>query len=288
MVQAAGNSAQAGLAAALAERIPEERRGTASAGVGLATMVGIVVGPVLARLGGGTTGGYTLLAGAVLLSSLIFAFTTKDLPAAAKPGKDTSVEKPPVDPQQRRDFWWGFAGRAALFLAYSMISGYTLYMLEDYVGLSDHDAEAKLAAVTAVLGISTIIVMPISGVLADRSGRLKPFVIASSLIFVPGFAAMLVSPTFGGLLAGNALCGIAFGSYMAVDQALMTRILPSMDDAGRDLGVLNIAAAGPQVAAPFVASLIISALGGYRSLFATGIVLAVLGALAIKPIRSVR
>jgi hypothetical protein len=51
--------------------------------------------------------------------------------------------------------------------------------------------------------------------------------------------------------------------------------------------VLNIANAGPQIVAPFVASTLVG-LAGYDLLFAVGGALAVLGALAIRPIRSVR
>jgi hypothetical protein len=53
------------------------------------------------------------------------------------------------------------------------------------------------------------------------------------------------------------------------------------------MGVLNIANAGPQILAPFVASVVVG-IGGYTPLFLVGAALAVLGALAVKPIRGVR
>jgi MFS family permease len=81
--------------------------------------------------------------------------------------------------------------------------------------------------------------------------------------------------------------GLAFGCLFAVDNALVTLVLPKAEDAARDMGVLNVANAGPQIVAPFVASVLVS-LGGYNLLFAMGGILAVLGALAIRPIRSVR
>ncbi|WP_327412219.1 hypothetical protein [Streptomyces sp. NBC_01233] len=54
------------------------------------------------------------------------------------------------------------------------------------------------------------------------------------------------------------------------------------------MGVLNIANAGPQIIAPFVASAVVTALGGYTPLFLVGGALSLIGALAILPIRSVR
>ena len=47
--------------------------------------------------------------------------------------------------------------------------------------------------------------------------------------------------------------GIAFGLYMAVDLALVVDVLPDANQAGKDLGVLNIAGALPSSIAPAVA-----------------------------------
>ena len=54
-------------------------------------------------------------------------------------------------------------------------------------------------------------------------------------------------------------------------------MLPSRDDAGRDLGVLDIAATLPQTIAPAVAAL-----------YPAGIVIALVGAGAVLPSRAVR
>ena len=60
------------------------------------------------------------------------------------------------------------------------------------------------------------------------------------------------------------------------------------EDAARDMGVLNVANAGPQIIAPFVASAIVTGLDGYTPLFLAGGALSLIGALAILPIRGVR
>ena len=54
------------------------------------------------------------------------------------------------------------------------------------------------------------------------------------------------------------------------------------------MGILNIANAGPQIAASFIAALILSLPGGNTTLFIWSGVLAVPGALAIIPIKSAR
>ncbi len=91
-----------------------------------------------------------------------------------------------------------------------------------------------------------------------------------------------------GALLAAAFAGLAFGTYLSVDAALVTLVLPRSEDAARDLGVLNIANAGPQVLAPLFAALIISHLGGYRVLFIMGGCCGIAGAIAVLPVRSVR
>jgi MFS family permease len=67
----------------------------------------------------------------------------------------------------------------------------------------------------------------------------------------------------------------------------MTQVLPNAADAGKDLGVLNIAQAGGQIVAPLVASVVIG-LAGYPMVYGFAAVMAALAALAVLPIKSVR
>ncbi|MEV6099191.1 hypothetical protein [Nocardia sp. NPDC051981] len=69
--------------------------------------------------------------------------------------------------------------------------------------------------------------------------------------------------------------------------ALVTMVLLEAGDVARDMGVLNIADAGPRIVGPFVASAVVS-FGGYPPLFLVGGLLSVLGQAAVVPIRAVR
>jgi len=81
--------------------------------------------------------------------------------------------------------------------------------------------------------------------------------------------------------------GFFFGVYMAVDQAIMTLVLPDPENTARDLGLLNVATTGPQIAGPFLAALVITVAGGYAPLFVFAAVAALLSAFFISPIRKV-
>jgi MFS family permease len=75
---------------------------------------------------------------------------------------------------------------------------------------------------------------------------------------------------------------------MAVDQALATQVLPSSHTRGKDLGIMNVAAAVPQAFAPLLGAWIVAQFVGFPALFIASAAAAVLGGLAIMPIRRVR
>jgi MFS family permease len=86
-----------------------------------------------------------------------------------------------------------------------------------------------------------------------------------------------------------AIGGLGFGVYVAVDLALVVDVLPAGDDVAKDLGVFNIAGALPFSLAPAIAPAILAvANGSYGVLYAVAGVCAILGAVAILPVRLVR
>ncbi|HEY5137329.1 MAG TPA: MFS transporter, partial [Candidatus Nanopelagicales bacterium] len=94
---------------------------------------------------------------------------------------------------------------------------------------------------------------------------------------------------FNGFLVGMAISGLGFGSYVAVDLALVVDVLPDEDSIAKDLGVFNIAGALPFAIAPAVAPAILLVGGGsYAVLYAAAGVCAIVGAVAILPVRGVR
>ena len=78
---------------------------------------------------------------------------------------------------------------------------------------------------------------------------------------------------------------------MGVDLALVLAVLPHPEDNAKDLGVFNIANAGPQSLAPFLGAALLSLGAGgknYTLLYLTAAALTFLGALAIFPVKKVK
>jgi MFS family permease len=93
--------------------------------------------------------------------------------------------------------------------------------------------------------------------------------------------------TWASAIVVAALLGIGLGVFMSVDFALMTDVLPRATDRGKDLGVINIANALPQVAAPALAAPIVTHLGGYRVLYGVAAVVGLAGAILVGRIGNV-
>ena len=193
-----------------------------------------------------------------------------------------------VNPVRHPDFFWGFTGRILLFGGYSLISTYLLYITQDYVGLSLAQAQGIVPLINAAALPGILIASVVSGPLSDRIGRRKPLVLIAGLLIVVAVVIPILAPSVTGLVAMNVLIGFGFGTFISVDQALMTSVLPEAATYGKDLGVLNIAATLPNVIGPAVAGLLFAVFHTYLALFVAVAVIAMIGALAVLPIKSVR
>lgn len=320
--QAVMNIFQAALTSVVPDRVPLAARGRASAAVGIGLPIGSTLGALIgSAFADHLSTGYLVLGLFVALSAVLFTAFAREARGKARPhtrGSQAPTQRPqaptpvpalaparvsvPLKKQfaaflgalRDHDFRWAFIGRALLVLGYFCVFGYQLYILQDHIdlpsGTEPEDALAVLAPISAVaMAVSTVV----GGVLSDRMDRRKLFVAASAGISAIALVIPAVAPTWTAMIVFAALNGLGFGCFMAVDNALVSMILPSADDAARDLGVLNMAQAGPQILAPFVASVIVSLCGGgdgggYTALFVAGAALSVLGALAVRPIRGVR
>jgi len=126
------------------------------------------------------------------------------------------------------------------------------------------------------------------GRLSDRAGRRKIFVLAAAVVYGVALFVVAGAASFNRFLLGMAIGGLGFGMYVAVDLALVADVLPNTGNA-KDLGVFNIASALPFSIAPAIAPAILAIGGGsYGVLYAVAGVCAVLGAVAILPVRRVR
>ena len=295
-VQFAVNAAYAGLTATIPDQVPVDQRGIASGLVGLAQAFGPVLGVGLVSfVVMSLTGGSYLTAVLFVLCVLPFLFILKDppLPKSEQPPFELGkfVRSFWVSPRQHPDFGWAWLARFLVSLSIAMATLYLLFFLTDHLMFDSETAGQRQTVLLALYAGGTMITSVIGGYVSDRMGKRKIFVIiASVIIAVAGFVLAFVPEGQGGwgmTMLAALILGIGYGWYLAVDQALITQVLPTAGDRAKDLGVINIANSMPQVLAPVLAAVLVTSLGGYTSLYIAVAIITLVGAVAVVPIKSV-
>ncbi|KQO62415.1 MFS transporter [Curtobacterium sp. Leaf261] len=299
VVQLGLNALQAAATALVPDRFPPARRGGVSGLIGLGITVGNAAGAIIAGSSAGSGSlPYIVLAALVVVVIVVFVVVNPEQSSrgdAVLPRQSLGqfLRGFWVDPRKHPDFAWAFAARFLMVIGFYGAQTFGLYILRDYIGLSDAASNAFAARIGVVLLIGVLLSALTSGMLSDRLGRRKPFIIWASVVMAIGLAVPLAFPTTTGVLVYSFLLGLGFGAYISIDLALMTEVLPASmasgaSSAGRDLAILGLATTLPQALSPSIAAGLVSVTGGYPALFVSGIVFVLLGAAAALPIKSVR
>jgi MFS family permease len=292
------NSMQAAITTIVADRFPEQERGTVSGFVGAGMTAGLTAGTVVAGLmASHLVAAYGLFAAAIAAVCVIFVALNPEprlAVAAAEPFRlDAFLKSFWVSPRKYPDFGWAFLGRFTIYMGYQGIVTYLLYILQDHIHLSIDEANKTIAALSSVTFVALVISGFASGFLSDRIGRRKPLVFASSIIMGIALLVPLLMPTVEGMYGYAVLIGLGYGAFMSVDMALMTQVLPKRADGdestGKDLGLLTTAINIPQIIAPVLAVMLLKATGNdYNALFIAAIAFVFAGSFFVWPIKSVR
>jgi MFS family permease len=283
----------AALTATISDQVPVGQRGVVAGFISAPQAVGIILGIVLVTfVFVGDLAGYTALAILLLVLVIPFLVFAPDarLARADRPRLTFAalIEGMWVSPRAHPDFAWTLTGRILVNVGNALGTGLLLYFLEFGLHQSAADANDSLLELVLVYMVFIVIASLIGGRLSDRIGRRKPFVVVAAVLQAIAATLLGLVPVFEVALVGGALLGLGYGSFLAVDQALATQVLPDPADRGKDLGIMNIATAVPQALAPLIGALVVVGLGGFVTLFLLAGLATVLGALAILPIRSVR
>ena len=296
MATVAYNSMQPAMTTVIADRFPPETRGVVSGVVGAGMTAGLTAGTVVAGyLAGAQVLAYSLFALAIAASCIAFVVINREPSSAEQPRRPFSwiafAKGFWISPKEHPDFAWAFAGRFTIYMGYQAVAAYMLYILRDYIGLSDAESNVAIANLAILTLVCLIVSSLASGYLSDRFQRRKPFVIGASLIMGCAMAAPLLLPTMTGMWIYAGIIGVGYGMFMSIDMALMTQVLPQSaeGDEGKDLGVLTTAVNIPQIISPVLAAILRNLFGGnYAVIFIAAVIFVFGSALCVAPIRSVR
>ncbi len=295
MVQFFGNMLFSAYGAILPDRVPARQRGTTQAIVGLSSPVAIILSDLLFIQVRDLRAAYYPLIAVLAAVTVLFLFLYKEERLKGSP--------PPFRLGSFLASFWinprAFPGFATAWLMWLLVwLGYTLgtgsffflYLqnITGYESLFPGRQVKEAIALVQMLQIAVgVPMMMAAGVFSDRLGRRKVFVLAGALAIGVGIALLVFFSNWSMVLVASLIAGVGFWIFYNLGVAMITQMLPSASDRGKDLGVINIAACLPQIVMPPVGAVIINAAGianpaGYQVLFAIAACSALLGAILLR------
>ena len=289
LAQASLNAMFAALTATVPDLVPIRERGVVGGWVAVSQTLGIVAGVGIATVTGGIAAGYYATAAAVVVLAVPYVLRSRDvvLPKALRPVFSLTefVRGFWISPRRHPDFAWAWLTRFLVNLGNSLGTLLLYFYLQDAVGYGD--PESGVLVLTVVYAVFIVASTVVFGLWSDRLQRRKLFVTVSGVVTGIGALILALVPTWPGALAGAVVFGVGYGVYLSVDFALCTQVLPAAEARAKDLGVINIAVALPQVFAPFVGSFLVAYAGGYVTLYVVAFWVCVLGSVLVHRIRGV-
>ncbi|KQQ94773.1 hypothetical protein ASF62_09300 [Leifsonia sp. Leaf325] len=297
IVQAALNGVLAASTATVPDQVPVSGRGKVSGIVGLTTPLGILGGSFLVNFLADDVSRFVVPGVIAVIAVVAFVVILKDRVLTEKPAERYGVREFfgsfVFNPRKHPDFGWTWLTKFLVMFGYAGIATFLPFYLVEQFKLSEQDAIGTILMANLASMAAMAISGPIGGILSDRIGKRRPFVAVAGGVMVVGLVVLAFAPSIGVVLLAQAIIGFGAGSFMSVDMALATEVLPNAADSAKDLGVLNIANALPQSIAPAIAPMIIAfgattALGGYTVYYLFGALVALAGAVLVYRIKGVK
>ncbi|MBN1873020.1 MAG: MFS transporter [Anaerolineae bacterium] len=144
--------------------------------------------------------------------------------------------------RRSRTFTWWVIGRLAFLVGAFNLSGFLIYFLQLRLGYTKTSAVGPATQMMMLIGGLMLISALVSGWITDKLGR-KQVSAASGLVAALGTLIILFATNLTLLYIGGALIGLATGAFYTANWALGTSLVPE-DEAGRYLGISNLAGAG--------------------------------------------
>jgi MFS family permease len=156
-----------------------------------------------------------------------------------------------------------------------------------------HLSETKIFQLMALTAPAIMVMVAagiLGGFLSDKVKKQKPFVMGAALVTGICLIAFAFSSNITWVIVGNFIFNFGFGMYGAVDNALVNRILPSKENAAKDISIMNtttsLSSTLVNFAAPALIGLGVKIFGGdgYTLFFLVLAVFSILSAVVVLPI----
>ena len=292
LLQFSSNFAQGPFQGYVPDLVPGPQVGTASALVGLMQVLGVVSEFIIGSLAVATHDyGLGLVALGVLevITMLSVVIRVREGPTAkSRDGRSwraIGAEAWGSDILKEHSFLWLVASRLAILMGGSVLTSLAVFYLARSMQLDEHTTGLVEIPLVALVALGTVASVVPAARISDRVGR-KPVIWTSCAIGAIGLSIVAIAPILPIAFVGALLYGISAGTFLAVDWALMTDIIPKAAS-GRYMGLSNVATASAGVLALAVGGTIMDLVGGGdgpRAALWVAVALFGLGALLLRPV----
>ena len=306
LLQFSSNFAQGPFQGYVPDLVPARQVGVASGLLGLFSALGNLIGYVAAALavwGSATDRNAffygTMAIGLVEFVAMLGVVVHVDEGTRVKSRNGRSwfavvLEAWGLDILSERSFLWLVGSRFFILAGAAIYPIMSTFYLAQTFGLdATQTGQTKLILLGIVATFLTLAVMPAAR-LSDRIGR-KKVIYASCVAGAVGLSLGAFAPILPVAMIGAAIFAGSAGSFLAVDWALMSDIVPKAST-GRYMGISNVATASAGTFALAVAGAVVMdtvnrALGygtGPRAALLMGVACYVVGAAMLRPVQERR
>lgn len=267
-LQVSSNIAQGPYQGYVPDLVAGEQVGTASGLVGLMVILGNVVGFTVGAIGI-ATGQY---AAATLFLALIELITLGLLIAGvrepraapkARHGRSWwSVTRSAWSPDVLRQpgFGWAVLVRLAVLTGSEALVSLAPFYLARVFGLEPAAAGRIMLLLVATVAVGTLAAVVPAARLSDRVGR-RPVIWLACALGGIGLLVCALAPAIPVAFAGAVVFGVAGGSFLAVDWAQLSELVPR-DAAARFMGIANVATLSAAMLAVAIGGWVMDVAGG--------------------------
>jgi MFS family permease len=276
--------------------VPDHQVGLASAVVGLMQVLGNVLGFGLAALANveGNVGLAILAVATVEVVTMLSVVlrVPKGPPARDRTGRSwlsVAAETWGTDILQEHSYLWLLGSRLFILMGGVAVLNFVFLYLADSQKLSQQESGTAFLQMLGAATIASLLSIIPASRLSDRVGR-KPVIYVCTALGAIGVAIIAAAPNVPVAVIGAALFGASQGTFLSVDWALMTDIIPRAA-AGRYMGLSNVVTAsattiGVAIGGPII-DIVNRGVGigaGPRVSALFGVAYYILGGLLLRPV----
>jgi MFS family permease len=194
-----------------------------------------------------------------------------------------------TDILRERSYVWLVVSRLFFLMGGAMLVNLVITYLKQTHELTQDAANGTNTILLVVVVVANLIAIVPSARVSDRIGR-KPVIYASCVVGALGLLISAFAPSVPFLFVGAFLFGASAGTFLAVDWALITDIIPRASS-GRYMGLSNVATGSSTVFAVMTGGLVLDffngafGLGtGARAAYVLGAVYYVVAMICLRPV----